>query len=106
MLDVLHMGIPKETLDLFETLSSMHQHVEQGKTATARRMLRAFEVRIRGLDSLDTGPYSQIVSALEQVLTPKAKTADLCSVCGESQFSTPSGIVCRNGHGGAPPLRR
>ena len=26
----------------------------------------------------------------------------LCSVCGEPQMYTPSGIVCKNGHGGAP----
>jgi hypothetical protein len=27
-----------------------------------------------------------------------------CSVCGEPQFQTPSGTVCKNGHGGADPL--
>lgn len=26
----------------------------------------------------------------------------LCSVCGEPQFNTPSGDVCKKGHGGAP----
>lgn len=25
-----------------------------------------------------------------------------CSVCGEPQFKTPSGMTCKNGHGGAP----
>lgn len=29
-------------------------------------------------------------------------TGDDCSVCGEQQFTTPSGVACRNGHGGAP----
>lgn len=24
--------------------------------------------------------------------------------CGEAQFETPSGVVCKNGHGGAPAL--
>lgn len=28
--------------------------------------------------------------------------ARLCSVCSEPQFSTRSGWVCQNGHGGAP----
>lgn len=28
----------------------------------------------------------------------------LCSVCGEPQMQTPSGLVCSNGHGGAPSL--
>lgn len=27
-----------------------------------------------------------------------------CSVCGQPQSKTPSGLVCANGHGGAPPL--
>lgn len=25
-----------------------------------------------------------------------------CSICGEPQFDTPSGLACKNGHGGAP----
>lgn len=29
-------------------------------------------------------------------------TANLCSVCSEPQFDTPSGATCKNGHGGAP----
>jgi len=28
---------------------------------------------------------------------------ELCSVCGEAQYRTPSGPCCENGHGGAPP---
>lgn len=26
-----------------------------------------------------------------------------CSVCGEPQYETPSGVTCKNGHGGADP---
>jgi hypothetical protein len=26
-----------------------------------------------------------------------------CSVCGSSQFQTPSGVTCIHGHGGADP---
>lgn len=29
---------------------------------------------------------------------------ELCCDCGEPQFSTPSGVTCPNGHGGAPSL--
>jgi hypothetical protein len=29
------------------------------------------------------------------------RSPPLCSVCGEPQFMTPSGSVCKNGHGGA-----
>lgn len=32
-------------------------------------------------------------------------TSTLCSVCGEQQFTTPSGDTCKNGHGGAAPVR-
>lgn len=28
----------------------------------------------------------------------------LCSVCREPQFQSPSGLVCKNGHGGAPTI--
>lgn len=31
-------------------------------------------------------------------------TMNLCSLCGEPQYRTPSGDVCKNGHGGADPL--
>lgn len=32
-------------------------------------------------------------------------TGDKCSVCGEPQFNTPSGVCCKNGHGGADPAK-
>jgi hypothetical protein len=31
------------------------------------------------------------------------RISSFCSRCGEPQFNSPSGITCRNGHGGAPP---
>lgn len=34
---------------------------------------------------------------------PVKYTGDKCSVCGEEQFETPSGVSCVNGHGGANP---
>ena len=33
----------------------------------------------------------------------KRATGTNCSVCGLPQYTTPSGDVCDNGHGGAPP---
>lgn len=30
-------------------------------------------------------------------------TGEDCSVCGEPQFMSPSGVTCKNGHGGADP---
>ena len=35
--------------------------------------------------------------------TPKGKTT-YCAECGEVQFASPSGVTCRNGHGGAESL--
>lgn len=30
-------------------------------------------------------------------------TGEYCYACGLPQYETPSGVVCENGHGGAPP---
>jgi len=38
---------------------------------------------------------------LESILP--SDLAPVCSVCGEPQFETPSGMTCKNGHGGADP---
>ena len=46
---------------------------------------------------LDDGSYAP---CYEDALRPL-----LCSDCGEPQFQTDSGPVCKNGHGGAPPRR-
>lgn len=32
-------------------------------------------------------------------------TGTKCSVCGEPQYNSPSGVACKNGHGGAPAQR-
>ena len=53
--------------------------------------------------------YARVKAALEAtlgqpqpVLKPgKSVTTVACSVCGEWQRWTPSGMVCKNGHGGA-----
>lgn len=34
------------------------------------------------------------------------ETGDLCSVCMKPQFSSPSGVTCENGHGGAPSYEK
>lgn len=36
----------------------------------------------------------------ESNLSKEVKLATVCSVCGEPQYDTPSGTVCKNGHGG------
>lgn len=33
-------------------------------------------------------------------------TGLMCSVCGQPQFDTPSGITCGNGHGGATGVEK
>ena len=44
------------------------------------------------------GPWSQRKE--QEALQPRPR----CSVCGAPQHSTPSGLVCPSGHGGAPSL--
>lgn len=39
--------------------------------------------------------------AIKLALRDVAPT-EVCSVCGSPQFETPSGVTCKNGHGGAP----
>lgn len=34
-----------------------------------------------------------------------AKAGTFCSECGAEQFNSPSGITCKNGHGGAEPAK-
>ena len=41
--------------------------------------------------------YQDTLASLKAV-----PTETKCSVCGEAQFETTSGITCQNGHGGAP----
>ncbi len=33
---------------------------------------------------------------------PLKTTGKHCSVCGSEQYTTPAGLTCKNGHGGAP----
>jgi len=55
------------------------------------------------------GPYTpeQVAETLQQCIEEWSKiqvekaTRLLCSVCGEKQFDTQSGVCCPNGHGGA-----
>ncbi len=43
-----------------------------------------------------------VQSTTQPVFKPEW-TNTKCSICGESQYTTPSGNTCKNGHGGAPP---
>lgn len=43
----------------------------------------------------------QIHAIEERVLTTTNKR---CAECGEPQFDTPSGLTCKNGHGGADSI--
>jgi hypothetical protein len=46
-----------------------------------------------------------LLAALRQDDPRDATPTDLrCSTCGESQFDTPSGLTCANGHGGADSI--
>lgn len=40
--------------------------------------------------------------AIRKALGDLQPVATACSACGAPQFDTPSGVTCKNGHGGAP----
>lgn len=48
---------------------------------------------------------SRVATAMERAKgAPEAKlSGTICSVCKEPQIETPSGVTCKNGHGGANP---
>jgi hypothetical protein len=48
--------------------------------------------------------YTVRDQALDEGALQEALTGHRCSVCGEAQFTTPSGDTCPNGHGGAPAM--
>ena len=41
---------------------------------------------------------------VEEHIVANAWTGGACSLCGEPQFNTYSGVTCSNGHGGAPAV--
>jgi hypothetical protein len=38
------------------------------------------------------------------ILSTPTPAGTRCSMCGEEQYNTPSGVTCKNGHGGADPI--
>jgi len=74
--------------------------------------LLAIERAIQILPSnMPTGPSVQdtsnsIENYPDELITSDepSLTGDKCSLCGEPQLNTPSGVTCKNGHGGAPSL--
>lgn len=68
---------------------------------------QVFFLRPEGQIRLYEGRYQGHVDATPSRMhlpSEGAGRATLCSVCKEPQFSTPSGLVCKNGHGGAPSI--
>jgi hypothetical protein len=53
--------------------------------------------------SMSLAEDQRIVSAVAR-LVKNEPTGTLCSVCHEPQFRSPSGDVCKFGHGSAPPI--
>ena len=57
---------------------------------------------------IETKEWDQLATRVaEHVAAMRSKNAKtLCSLCREPQFETPSGITCKNGHGGAPSIEK
>jgi hypothetical protein len=50
---------------------------------------------------------SSYIGSVPELLKPHEEAfkhvGTRCSICLEPQYKTPSGVTCKNGHGGAPP---
>lgn len=53
-------------------------------------------------DQLPGVCHCVVVSRGAPVIVANTPTGTLCSICGEPQVSSPSGVTCKFGHGGAP----
>jgi len=78
-----------------------------GQKPTAAQAVEIDKIKRQGVpvcvaDTVEAGRV--MVNAMMHGAEPdtKKKETAFCSVCGDRQFSTPSGITCPNGHGGAP----
>lgn len=82
----------KHALDTLLYYSSLIQDPHH-RQAVADRVVEFAQWRIDNHDQLkEPGITGSIVLNSEQ---------KYCSVCGQPQYETPSGITCSNGHGGA-----
>lgn len=63
-----------------------------------KKLLEIFQINPANLHNPDP-----VLTGADMKLKP-AKTGLKCSVCGEPQFESFSGLVCKNGHGGAPSI--
>lgn len=82
---------------------SGNQHSDRdGDFGVAWRESAHPEFNLSDLDDL----IKALEDARDYVKGRKAPTQLLCSVCQEPQFKTPSGAVCKNGHGGAPGVEK
>lgn len=79
---------------LTSMLSDVQEQVAQNDQEGARQAINRIKLLIRE----HLGPES---APAQVEATPDANGVR-CSVCGEWQRSTPAGMVCKNGHGGAP----
>lgn len=59
---------------------------------------------IRMVKSDDSVNTKRVIGKFVEQEITRPKTKLFCSVCGERQFETCGGLVCKNGHGGAPSI--
>jgi hypothetical protein len=107
-------GDPGEAANLISRLREYRdtaQSVLESETAKLDRTAEALEDFAGGLlDAIEGGDAPEDLAAwlagkraeLERLARgEKVPAAEVCATCEEPQYNTPSGRVCRNGHGGA-----
>ena len=62
------------------------------------------DIGAEDIESLMHAAGSMQAEARARIASPTPKPAVFCSVCGELQVNTPSGLACKNGHGAAPSV--
>lgn len=92
----LHVKTEKIPLEL-EELLKVYDEANTGKKDTPKEDKPSRRSRAK---KEEEAPAAEETPVNDE---PVKYTGEKCSVCGEEQFETPSGVSCVNGHGGANP---
>ena len=66
-----------------------------------RNQTRLLQILPSQITPVELPVYNQDKGAPEVETSDVKYTDSKCAICGEDQFDTPSGVTCKNGHGGA-----
>lgn len=101
----------EELMKVYEEANKGKKEANTGKKDTPKedkpsrrgRVKKEEAPAIEDAEKIQTASMYGEIGLNEGEDTPVKYTGEKCSVCGEEQFETPSGVSCVNGHGGANP---